>query len=134
MNDNNINPDENEDKMSYEEYIKSDPNYVEPDDLPSSFLSEEDVQPNDINVVIVPKFNPNFTLFVENLTERASYCKSKAELKSLFNESLEIGINHGIMLEKKDAMIQMIENFEINTKILSGEYGIEYYNENEDLD
>lgn len=133
MNDNNINPDENEDKMSFEEYIKSDPNYVEPDDLPSSFLSEEDIQPNDVNMIMIPKFEPNFKLMIENYVEAISQCKNKSELREVAWRLLEVGINHGAMVERRDAMLEMIQNFEIDSKILSGEYVVEYI-DGEDLD
>ncbi len=140
MDNKNVNPDnhdnENENKykgMTEEEYYASEPGYIS-SELPSNFLSEEDTQPMDVNIIALPNYDPNYNLIVENFLQYASECKNKEELFNVLSQLFELGIHHGMVIEKKESLLAQIDALEFETKILNGEIEVqifEDYNEDE---
>lgn len=136
MDNNNVNPEnhennEEEQKMTYEQYLQGEPNY-QSNEMPSTFLSDEDKRPSDVNIIVLPKYDPNYELIIENYLQYASECKNKQDLYNILVELFELGVHHGMVLEKKETLMAQIESLEFETQLLNGDIEIQIIDENED--
>jgi len=116
--------------MTEDEYWASDPNN-KPDDLPSSFLSEEDV-PEDTNVVFIPNYDLNLPLILENYVEEISRCKTKQGIKEELLRLWHHAVHFGVYSEKMNKLQQDIDEMQFEIALMNGEVEIEYL-EDEDI-
>lgn len=130
MDKNNNHENEDGKKMTEEEYLKSDPEYNEIDDkmeeesndLPSTFLMEEKDYASDLNVFIMPKYDLNVDLIIENYLEAIVNSSTKSSIKTLLKGMWQEAKIDGIMSER-------ISRFQAEAQIMEAEmeaykYGI----------
>lgn len=114
--------------MSEEEYYASEP--PEDQDLPSTFLSEEDL-PGDTNVLIIPNYKINLDLILDGYVEMLTRAKTKDELHNVLEHIWYHAEEHGRISERLDKIQMDFEMLEIDSLLKQG-YGIELVDDNED--
>lgn len=110
--------------MSEEEYWETNKQYESDDeDLPSTFLSEEDL-PGDTNVIIIPNYKFNLELILGNYIEMIVKAKTKKDLQNILEDIWDQAEKHGRLVEKLDKLQYDIEMLQFDLLNDQGEFGI----------
>ncbi|MFI2856809.1 hypothetical protein ACH6EH_06685 [Paenibacillus sp. JSM ZJ436] len=109
--------------MDYDEYMQSEPQ-EENNDLPSSFLSDEDL-PGDTNVVIIPNYKINLDLTLDTYVEQITKAKTKDELKHYLYALWDHAASHGAISERLDRLQMEVEGLQYDLLLQNG-YEIEF--------
>ncbi|MBX4152219.1 hypothetical protein [Paenibacillus lautus] len=108
--------------MNYEEYMKGE--LPEDKDLPSSFLSDEDL-PGNINVIIIPDYKINLDLILDTCVEQCSKAKTKEELKQYLQVLWNHAATHGSLSERLNKLQEDVDTLQFDLMYMNG-YDIEY--------
>src|ERR1051326_1869393 len=124
MDEKNSNSEEEKnEKMTKEEYLRGEPDYVEPsEDLPSSFLSEEN-QADQINLVFIPNYKPNISLILDNYIEEIVQAKTRSELKDKLYQVFEHGASQGALIDRIEKLQMEIEDVQASYDAMTKDYG-----------
>lgn len=113
--------------MNYEEYMSGEP---ENNDLPSSFLSEEDLG-RETNVMILPNLKIDLDLKIANYVDAISECKTKSEIEELLLILWEEAATFGSVSEKLSKLQDDFENLHFDIEGLAA-YGLSIEFDDED--
>lgn len=113
--------------VTADEYFASEP--PEEQDLPSSFLSDEDL-PGETNVLVIPNYKPNVDLILDNYVEYCAKAKTKDELKQCLFALWDQATAHGALSERLDKLQCDVEMLQIDLMNMNG-YQIEYVDDDE---
>lgn len=117
--------------MSEEEYWQTNKEY-EPDDqdLPSSFLSDEDL-PGNTNVIIIPNYKINLDLVLDSYVEMLTKAKTKSDLRNILERIWYHAEKHGQLTEKLDKIQIDIEILQMDL-LMDQVYEVEFADDDED--
>lgn len=116
--------------LNYEEYMAGEP---ENNDLPSTFLSDEDMG-RETNVMILPNLNINLDLKVQNYTEMISKCKTKTQIENVLHMFWDEASSYGALSEKIDRLQDDFESIHFDIEGMAA-FGInldEFFMDDED--
>ncbi|MNK45787.1 hypothetical protein D3C87_645580 [compost metagenome] len=99
-------------------------------DLPSTFLSDEDL-PSNTNVVIIPNYKPNIDLIIDNYVNEVIKAKNKIQLKDILMGIWNHASTHGALSERLDKLQTDVEMLQIDLLMDQG-YEIEFIDGDED--
>lgn len=113
--------------MTPEEYFASEP--PEDNDLPSTFLSDEDIA-DLTNVVMIPNYKINIDLILDNYVDQIAKVKNKKHLKDALMSIWYHAASHGAISERLDKLQSDVEGLQFDILSMSG-YDIEIIDEDE---
>lgn len=109
--------------MSEDEYYASEPG-GDPRDLPSTFLSDEDIA-TDTNVIIVPNMKINLNLILDNYVEVLCKEKTKDELKFELMKLWGHASSHGALAERLDKLTMEVDMLQMDIDAMNDGYTFE---------
>ncbi|MWV44959.1 hypothetical protein GRF59_15155 [Paenibacillus sp. HJL G12] len=110
--------------MTEAEYLQGEPENEPDNDLPSAFLSDEDL-PSNTNVVIIPSYKPNIELILDNYVDQVIKVKNKVQLKEALSSIWNHAAYHGAISERLDKLQDDVEMLQIDLLSMAG-YEIEF--------
>lgn len=113
--------------LTEDEYMQGQP--PEENDLPSTFLSEEDIA-DSTNVIMIPNYKPNVDLILDNYVEQIIKVRNKTHLKETLMTIWDHASFHGAISERLDKLQADIEDLEIDMLSMAG-YEIDFVQEDQ---
>lgn len=92
----------------------------DPQGLPSSFLSEEDIA-TETNIIMIPNLKIDLDLQIENYLALISKLKTKKELKSALFQIWNHAETHGAIMERIDKLQTDVEMLQYDLGVLDFE-------------
>lgn len=114
--------------MTEDEYMQGE--QPEDNDLPSTFLSEEDIA-DSTNIVMIPNYKPNIDLILDNYVEQIIKVRNKSRLKDALMTIWDHASSHGRISERLDKLQMDVEMLRFDMLSMAG-YEIEIVEEDEE--
>ncbi|MNH66544.1 hypothetical protein D3C73_185770 [compost metagenome] len=106
--------------LTEEEYWETNKEFESEDqDLPSTFLSEEDL-PGDTNVLIIPNYKINLDLILDGYVEMLTRSKTKVDLRDVLERIWFHAEKHGALTERLDKLQMDVEMLKFDLMMDAG--------------
>ncbi|WP_440110334.1 hypothetical protein [Paenibacillus sp. QZ-Y1] len=112
--------------MTEDEYWRTNGDFQDDDDLPSSFLSNEDIGA-ETNVIILPNLNIDIDLVIANYVNVISKTKSKNDLHIILHQVWQHASHHSSLMDRIGQLQTEVEMLRFD--IEGFDYDIEFIDE-----